>query len=194
MHGFVEHIKRYELVFNDFAEKGIATFAYDQRGFGETGAKSKSLGSTSWKHALGDVSYFINLVANDKTPLFLLGHSMGGALSLAFGTRSPALPGLEKLRGIISAAPLIRQAPGVKAPALLVKAGSFVGMLMPNMQIKTAVKAAASTIEFSRFEALLILSVRRTFVEILSFKLRTRPILYVRPSDRTRESRICSWV
>ena len=142
MHGFVEHIKRYELVFDDFAAKGIATFAYDQRGFGETGAKSKTLGSTSWKLALSDISYFLELIANDKTPLFLFGHSMGGALSLAFGTRSPALPGLEKIKGVISAAPLIRQAPGVKAPAMLVKAGSFVGMLLPNMQIKTAVKAA----------------------------------------------------
>ncbi|EIW80282.1 hypothetical protein CONPUDRAFT_165852 [Coniophora puteana RWD-64-598 SS2] len=36
VHGFVEHIARYEHVFPVWAARGIAVFAYDQRGFGRT--------------------------------------------------------------------------------------------------------------------------------------------------------------
>lgn len=145
VHGFVEHVNRYDHVFAHFAEKGIAVTGYDQRGFGQTAAKTKSQGATSWKQALADISYFVEAAAtkDPKTPLFLVSHSMGGALAIAFATRTPALPGLDKLKGVIACAPLLRQAPGARAPALLIRAGSIIGMLAPKMQLKTEVNATA---------------------------------------------------
>lgn len=88
-------------------------------GFGQTGQK-QGLGATSWPLALNDLSYFIEHV-NTTLPLFLIGHSMGGALALAFATRNPAQPGLDKIKGIVSASPLILQAKGAVAPALMIR-------------------------------------------------------------------------
>lgn len=65
---------------------------------------------------------------------------MGGALSLAFPTRVPASAGVDKLAGVLSSSPLIRQAKAVKAPALLVRAGSVLGMLSSKLQMKAEVK------------------------------------------------------
>lgn len=76
---FVEHIERYNHVFEAYAAQGISVFAYDQRGFGETGKKSGALGATSWALALGDLDYFVGHVAKglkEGTKLFLMGHSM----------------------------------------------------------------------------------------------------------------------
>jgi len=68
---------------------------------------------------------------------------MGGALSLAFATRTPASPGLDKLKGVLACAPLLRQAVGARAPAVLVRAGSIIGMIAPKMQLKTEVNPSA---------------------------------------------------
>ena len=44
IHGLGEHVSRYQHVFPQFAEVGIKVFAFDQRGFGQTGKKSGILG------------------------------------------------------------------------------------------------------------------------------------------------------
>ena len=77
-------------------------------------------------------------------PLYLYGHSMGGGLSLAFPTRLPPSAGVERLAGVIASSPLLRQAKAIKAPLLVVKAGSLVGMLSNKLPIKAEVKAEVS--------------------------------------------------
>lgn len=92
-------------------------------GFGKTGVKS-GLGATSWKLALDDISFFVNSEhINSTLPIFLIGHSMGGGLSIAFATREVDQPGLSKLKGIISSSPLIL----VKSPP-----PAFIGGLSPS--------------------------------------------------------------
>lgn len=85
VHGFAEHIGRYENTFPVYASKGISVFAYDQRGFGRTALdeKSKSAksswGVTSWKDQQEDIAFFILRERKrlDATiPIFLMGHSM----------------------------------------------------------------------------------------------------------------------
>jgi hypothetical protein len=78
VHGFVEHIARYDDAFSLFAEHGIEVLAFDQRGFGRTAAETKSYGITSLDKQLADIEFFLALEAKragDKK-LFLFGHSM----------------------------------------------------------------------------------------------------------------------
>ena len=77
-------------------------------------------------------------------PLYLYGHSMGGGLALAFPTRLPPSAGVDKLAGVIASSPLLRQAKAIKAPAIIVKAGSILGMLSHKLQLKAEVKAEVS--------------------------------------------------
>lgn len=76
---------------------------------------------------------------------------MGGALSLAFATSSPPLPGVSNLSGVLASSPLIRQAKGVKAPAVIVKLGSILGKISENMTLKAAVKSEVGALSYSTY-------------------------------------------
>ena len=64
-----------------FNDRGLAVYAYDQRGFGATTTK----GRWSGKETLADdLAAFIKLVkaAHPEAPLYVLGDSMGGAVTI----------------------------------------------------------------------------------------------------------------
>ncbi|GAA5955916.1 hypothetical protein JCM3765_000038 [Sporobolomyces pararoseus] len=147
VHGFVEHIRRYDHVFPLYAEKGIAVFAYDQRGFGQTAfyTSKHSQGQTTWMKQFSDLDFFTSHIRSkfpSPLPLYLMGHSMGGAIVLGYPTRKPLLPNFKtsNFKGIISTSPLIRQSPKVKAPPIIVKLGSIIGKLLPNLPLNAQVK------------------------------------------------------
>jgi len=143
VHGFVEHIQRYDHVFPIYAKKGISVLAFDGRGFGETAnaTKPSSQGRTSWAQQIQDIDFFLNKEweTNAKPKgkkLFLMGHSMGGGLAIAFATREKPSPMLKHLSGIISSAPLIRQTPAAASPLLLLRVGRLIGSVAPKLQMK----------------------------------------------------------
>src|SRR5437588_10225927 len=83
VHGFIEHIARYEHVFPAWSARDIAVFTYDQRGFGRTALDSEkkstnsSYAKTSWKEQLQDLEWAIGHAKSEfgSIPLFLYGHS-----------------------------------------------------------------------------------------------------------------------
>ncbi|GAA5864113.1 hypothetical protein JCM3774_006385 [Rhodotorula dairenensis] len=144
VHGFIERVERYDHVFPKYAQQGIAVFAFDQRGFGKTATYTPkhSQGVTSWPQQFADIDFFLSHVLKlyPVVPVFLYGHSMGGALVLAYCTRTPAYSNVNRLAGVISSSPLLRQAKGVRASGIIVKAGSWIGKLSPTLTLKAAVK------------------------------------------------------
>lgn len=84
VHGFAEHVGRYEAVFPTFPKRGITLFAYDQRGFGRTAldkqrkSKDSGYGKTSWREQLGDMEHWVKWLVKEypDVPVFLMGHSM----------------------------------------------------------------------------------------------------------------------
>ena len=85
MHGFIEHIGRYEHVFPKWQERGIAVFSMDQRGFGRTSedldhrSANSSYGKTSGVDQLMDAEWAIQSgreAFGEHVPTFLMGHSM----------------------------------------------------------------------------------------------------------------------
>ena len=103
VHGFIEYIDRYVEVFPLFAARGIEVVAYDQRGFGDTAIKAnggwaKHYTNTTWPQQFKDVKIIVEEQRRwidekykdrqtGKIPLFLVGHSMGGGISIAVMTR-----------------------------------------------------------------------------------------------------------
>ncbi|TKA51607.1 hypothetical protein B0A53_05484 [Rhodotorula sp. CCFEE 5036] len=145
VHG--QRVERYDHVFPKYAENGIAVFGFDQRGksrFGKTATYTPkhSQGVTSWPQQFADIDFFLSHVLQlyPNVPVYLYGHSMGGALVLAYCTRTPAYPNVNRLAGVISSSPLLRQAKGVRASGIIVKAGSWIGKLSPTLTLKAAVK------------------------------------------------------
>ncbi|KAL0955746.1 hypothetical protein HGRIS_001961 [Hohenbuehelia grisea] len=145
VHGFAEHIGRYTHIHPRLAQAGFSVFAFDQRGFGKTGldaekrSKDSAYGKTSRPEQIEDIDWAVKH-AEEKypgVPIFLMGHSMGGALVLSFATCSR--PSVKLLKGIIATSPLILQTK--PASKILRKVGGFASYVSPNSLIPAEVKA-----------------------------------------------------
>ncbi len=81
LHGFNEHSGAFDRVGQRFAAKGIAVWAFDQRGFGRSA--HRGLWSSAERMAQ-DARDMLQLIKSQHpdTPLALLGMSMGGAVTL----------------------------------------------------------------------------------------------------------------
>ena len=79
LHGFNDYGRSFEDAARYFAQAGITTVAYDQRGFGGTPDRGKWAGT---KVMVDDFLAILHFVRRDHPdlPLFVLGESMGGAV------------------------------------------------------------------------------------------------------------------
>lgn len=102
MHGLEDHSGRYAELADTLAKRGIAFYAFDLRGHG------RSAGVRVWVDRfddyVDDLATFIAEVKRreGKVPLFLLGHSMGGAIATLYAMRSP-----NELAGLVLSAPAL---------------------------------------------------------------------------------------
>jgi len=92
VHGIAEHAGRYGHVGTQLANAGIATHAYDQRGFGRSGGHRAYL--DRWSQFHDDVEDRLAEVrsAAGGLPVVLYGHSMGGLIALGYALADPPRP------------------------------------------------------------------------------------------------------
>lgn len=102
LHGFNDYRMAFAEPARWWAEQGVATYAYDQRGFGETAERGIWAGGEA---LASDARAFLRAVRarHPGLPLYLLGDSMGGAVALL------ALAGAEapEVDGAILVAPAV---------------------------------------------------------------------------------------
>ena len=125
-HGASEHSGRYAWVGEQLAARGIATHALDHRGHGRTG---KGAYIDRLDRAAADVGLLIDhaQAAHPGIPVFLVGHSVGGTISIVH-----ALSGQERLAGLALSAPL---AALEAAPAPLRLAGRVLSVIAPHVGV-----------------------------------------------------------
>ena len=95
VHGLKDHGARYDHVGGWLARRGYAVYALDLRGHGESDGERFFVGS--FDEYVEDLGSFVRRVRSrePEKPLFLLGHSMGGAVASLFVLeRGPDLQGL----------------------------------------------------------------------------------------------------
>jgi alpha-beta hydrolase superfamily lysophospholipase len=116
LHGFNDYSNAFDGPAQIWADAGIVTYAYDQRGFG--GAIQPGLWAGT-ERMTADAALAVKLVAarHPGVPVFLVGESMGGAVALALMT-GPKPPDIA---GTILVAPAVRgrDAIGLVASATL---------------------------------------------------------------------------
>lgn len=96
VHGLGEHSGRYRHVAERLVAAGCAVFAADHRGHGHSqGARAFV---DRFRHLVADLDQVVDHArrASRPRPLFLLGHSMGGAVALSYAIKHP-----QKLDGLI---------------------------------------------------------------------------------------------
>ena len=128
-HGFAEHLNRYDYVTRVLNTANLGVYRYDLRGHGRT--KSKKGYIEDFMDFVEDADEVVNLARAEypNLPIFMLGHSMGGFISLCYGIDKP-----NKLRGQIFSGAAIRKLPvinGIKGNIV-----KILGGLMPNLNIK----------------------------------------------------------
>jgi alpha-beta hydrolase superfamily lysophospholipase len=95
LHGFNDYSFSFDAPAKSWAEAGVATFAYDQRGFGATPYRGLWAGEDRMIEDLRDAAALLR-ARYPATPLYLLGESMGGSvvMAAAASTDPPAADGL----------------------------------------------------------------------------------------------------
>ena len=90
VHGFTESAEKYNEMCYWFLQMGYAVFALDQRGHGKSFRMSEDFALTDVEHFydyVTDLHHFMEdivIPSSGNLPLYLYGHSMGGAVSVLY--------------------------------------------------------------------------------------------------------------
>ncbi|HKY93100.1 MAG TPA: lysophospholipase [Nevskiaceae bacterium] len=102
VHGLGEHSGRYAHVAQALVDAGCAVYAMDHRGHGQSGGPRALV--DRFANVVADIDHVVELARREqpRKPVFLLGHSMGGALSLSYAFKHG-----DKLSGLILSGPAV---------------------------------------------------------------------------------------
>ncbi len=127
VHGLGDHSGRYPYMVEGLVAAGFAVSGFDERGHGRTGGPR--VHAPSYGALMKDIDSHLEVTRKrfPGMPLFLYGHSHGGAQVLYYGLdRSPALA------GIVASSPGIRS--GVRQSGLKIAAAKILSRLVPTMR------------------------------------------------------------
>ncbi len=140
VHGMGEHSGRYEHVTQSLKEAGLASYAFDLRGFGQSGGGRGSVRKARDFHEDIRGLHSLAMKNHPGVPIFFLGHSFGGLLSASYLTlfheRLPAC-------GLILSSPIFGIAVPIPWWQKLLAAGCT--YLSPNFVMQSRVDPAKLT-------------------------------------------------
>lgn len=101
-HGLAEHSGRYAHVGRALSDRGYAVYAIDHRGHGRSEGQRAQIDGID--QTVADLHAFMAVMRNDHpgVPVFLFGHSMGGAIAFAYALRHQG-----ELSGLVLSAPAV---------------------------------------------------------------------------------------
>ena len=138
-HGIGEHAGRYQHLLDAFANTGTAFYALDARGHGRT--EGRRGGTIHFEQFADDLGDLIQIARSEHQPqrVFLLGHSMGGAIALDYALR----PGRQdNLRGLVLSSPAI-EVPAHTVTRVLKSAAGVLSKVAPGAILDTMLSQAA---------------------------------------------------
>ncbi len=137
VHGLAEHSGRYENLVTALVPQGFAVYALDHRGHGHSDGQRAYV--ERFAHYVHDLDTFfeMTLAQHPGCQVFMLGHSMGGTISLAYALRHQA-----KLDGLALSAPGIQVGQGISPFTVLVC--KLLSTLVPKMGVQALDQGAIS--------------------------------------------------
>ena len=109
-HGYAEHGGRYDHVARSLNEVGATVWALDHRGHGHSEGDRGDFGT--WESVVADFDRLVDLAAAAGRPLFLVGHSLGGAIAIGYAEAHQ-----DRLTALSLSAPAIVLPPEILALA-----------------------------------------------------------------------------
>lgn len=128
MHGLKDHADRYAEVAQALVKEGFAVHAFDLRGHGDS--EGERVWVESFDDYLSDLDGFVKTVKarHPGRPVFVMGHSMGGAIA--------TLSVIEKkteVAGLVLSAPALR--PGKEVNGFLIWLTGVLGSATPRARV-----------------------------------------------------------
>jgi acylglycerol lipase len=127
-HGVAEHSGRYDHVAQSLVAAGYTAVGFDLRGHGKSSGKRNYV--NSFQEYLNDLEEVLNRTRNSypDLPLFLLGHSMGGAIVTLFTIeRNP------KVEGILLSGPSVKISDDISP--FLQKISGVISAILPKLPV-----------------------------------------------------------
>ncbi|KAF2158891.1 hypothetical protein M409DRAFT_71378 [Zasmidium cellare ATCC 36951] len=143
IHGFSDHCNFYGILFPTLAaQHAIKTYSFDQRGWGRSVHAPKEKGLTGGTaRVMSDMTEFIRHVfaqeevdGRKDVPVFLMGHSMGGAEVLCYLATGPREV-LSRIRGFLCESPFVALHESSRPSRLTVALGRLAGRVLPSRQM-----------------------------------------------------------
>jgi alpha-beta hydrolase superfamily lysophospholipase len=136
-HGLAEHSGRYAELAARLVAREYAVYALDHRGHGRSSGVRANI--DRFDYVVSDLGTFVGRVEREHpgAPVFLLGHSMGGAVALAVAVHKPG-----GLKGLVLSAPAV--AAGDAVPFFKGLMVRLLSRLSPNTGALTLPAAAIS--------------------------------------------------
>jgi alpha-beta hydrolase superfamily lysophospholipase len=133
VHGYLEHSGRYQFLADFFAPKGYRLYAMDLRGHGQSGGRRAYVGS--FGEYLDDLDRFLSTIQEREGDglKFLVGHSLGGLISLRYAIQSP-----EGLAGLVVSSPYL--ANKVPISPLKLYGGRLLSRVLPTLAMDAGLK------------------------------------------------------
>jgi alpha-beta hydrolase superfamily lysophospholipase len=126
VHGIQEHSGRYQNVVDHFTPLGYGVYALDQIGHGRSDGTRAFV--DRFEDFMHTISIFVELIQdhNPDTPIFLVGHSMGGLISAAY-----LLDHQEDFSGAIFSGGMVSIPDFVSAATVTI--GKILSVLVPKL-------------------------------------------------------------
>lgn len=128
-HGLGEHARRYDHVVKRFGDAGLVTYALDHRGHGRSGGKRLLLKDI--REFTADLDTLVGIATRENPGLkrIMLGHSMGGGITFAYGVERP-----DNYDLMVLSAPAIA-AQDLVSPVVRV-AAKLLGQVVPGLPVQ----------------------------------------------------------
>jgi acylglycerol lipase len=128
VHGLRDHSTRYAELAHRLVGQGFAVYAFDLRGHAHS--EGVRVHIDSFDDYLTDLGLFLEQVRQREPgrPIFLFGHSMGGAITTLF-----TLEKKPDIQGLVLSAPALK--PGADVSKALIATTRVVGGVLPNLKV-----------------------------------------------------------
>ncbi len=128
VHGLRDHGSRYAELAANLVGQGFAVYAFDLRGHGHS--EGVRVHIDAFEEYTSDLGRFLERVKQREPgrPVFLFGHSMGGAIVTLF-----TLEKKPEVQGLVLSAPALK--PGKDVSKALIATTNVLGGVMPNLDV-----------------------------------------------------------
>lgn len=128
VHGLKDHSDRYAQTAEKLTKNAFSVYAFDLRGHGQS--EGRRVWTDSFDDYVQDLEIFYDRVRQYEPgkPIFIFGHSMGGAIATTF-----ALKKYRPIAGLILSAPALK--PGEDINGFLIGVTKVLGSITPSLAV-----------------------------------------------------------